>query len=156
MLVDFQADGTWPMVNYKVKRAEKGSARAAEQVFWTRELMLFGPVAKSVSSIARNFFPFQLQKPQHSGAVGYNWEGFGTEREGLGTQDFEANTKLMHSAFSWVELAVVPLEVRKGVEGGAYTRDQLDKTSPSFIGRERHLKGHSWDWIDVVFWLSWG
>ena len=39
----------------------------------------------------------------------------GTEREGLGTQDLEANTELRHSTFARV--AVVPFEVREGMEG---------------------------------------
>ena len=33
MLADFQADGRIPLVNDSVKRAERGSARAAEHVF---------------------------------------------------------------------------------------------------------------------------
>ncbi len=41
----------------------------------------------------------------------------GTESEGLGTQDLEANTELRHLAFSRVESAVVPFEVREGMEG---------------------------------------
>ena len=41
----------------------------------------------------------------------------GTEREALGTLDFEANTELRHSAFSRAESAVVPFEVKKGMEG---------------------------------------
>ena len=42
----------------------------------------------------------------------------GTERNGgLGTQDLEANTELRYSAFSRVKSAVVPFEVREGMEG---------------------------------------
>ena len=41
----------------------------------------------------------------------------GTASEGFGTQDLEANTDLRHSAVSCAELAVVPFEVREGIEG---------------------------------------
>ena len=41
----------------------------------------------------------------------------GTESEGLGTQDLEANTELRHSAFSRAESAVMPFDMREGVEG---------------------------------------
>ena len=46
MLADFQADGRLFIVNDSVKRAKRGSARAAEQVFRTRELMPSGAVAE--------------------------------------------------------------------------------------------------------------
>ena len=83
-----------------MKRAERGSARAAEQIFRKRELMLSSPVAESELRVDRNFSPF-------SGAKGTefrsNWVWhcrMGTKSEELGTQDLEANTELMHSAFS--------------------------------------------------------
>ena len=41
----------------------------------------------------------------------------GTETEGLGTQDLNENTESRHSAFSRTESAVVPFEVREGMEG---------------------------------------
>ena len=41
-----------------MKRAERGYARAAEQVFRTRELMPSGPVAESVSRVERTFSTF--------------------------------------------------------------------------------------------------
>ena len=41
----------------------------------------------------------------------------GTESDGFGTQDLEANTKLRHSAFSCAVSAVWPFEVREGMEG---------------------------------------
>ena len=40
----------------------------------------------------------------------------GAEREGLGTQYFEANTELRHSSFSRASAAML-FEVREGVEG---------------------------------------
>ena len=58
MWADFQADGRLPPVNDRVKRAAKRSARAAEQVFRTHELMPSSPVAESESRVARNFSPF--------------------------------------------------------------------------------------------------
>ena len=41
----------------------------------------------------------------------------GTENEGLWTQDLEAIMELRNSAFSRAELAVMPFEVMKGMEG---------------------------------------
>ena len=43
------------MLNDMVKRAERGSARAAEQDFRTCELILSGPIAESESSVERTF-----------------------------------------------------------------------------------------------------
>ena len=45
-----------------VKRAERGCARAAEQVFRTRVLMPFGPVAESESRVERTFSTFSGAK----------------------------------------------------------------------------------------------
>ena len=41
----------------------------------------------------------------------------GTESDGLGTQDLEANTEFRHSAFSRAVSAVQSFEVREGMEG---------------------------------------
>ena len=54
----------------------------------------------------------------------------GTEREGFGTQDFEANTELRHSAFSQAESAVVPFEVRDIMEGEQTTETDLTRCQP--------------------------
>ena len=40
----------------------------------------------------------------------------GTESEGLGTQDMEANTELRYLAFSRKESPVMPLKEREGME----------------------------------------
>ena len=61
-LVDFQADGRRPMVNDRVKRAERGCARAAEQVFKTCDLMPSCPVAESELRLDRNFSTFSGAK----------------------------------------------------------------------------------------------
>ena len=52
---------------WQVKSAERGSARAAEQVFRPRELMLSGPVAESELRVARNFSAFSGAKDTESG-----------------------------------------------------------------------------------------
>ena len=44
-------------------------------------------------------------------------DGYIERERGFGTQDFEGNTELRRSAFSRAESAVVPFEVRKGMEG---------------------------------------
>ena len=41
----------------------------------------------------------------------------GTENDGFGTQDLEANTEFRHSAFLYAVSAVQPFEVREGMEG---------------------------------------
>ena len=41
----------------------------------------------------------------------------GTESDGFRTQDFDANTEFRHSAFSRAVSAVLPFEVREGMEG---------------------------------------
>ena len=41
----------------------------------------------------------------------------GTESDGFGTQDLEANTEFRHSAFSRAVPAVRPFEVSEGIEG---------------------------------------
>ena len=66
----------------------------------------------------------------------------GIEIEGLGTQDFGANTELMHSTFSRAEPAVVPFEVMEGAH------------TPETEFWETILNAHSWNWMVVVFWLS--
>ena len=53
------------MVNGRVKRAERGRAGAAEQVFRTRELMQSGPVAESESRVARNSSTFSGAKDRN-------------------------------------------------------------------------------------------
>ena len=42
----------------------------------------------------------------------------GTESNGFGKEDLEANTEFRHSAFSRALSAVWPFEVREGMEGG--------------------------------------
>ena len=41
----------------------------------------------------------------------------GTESDGFGTQDLEANTEFGNSAFSHAVSAVPPFEVKEGMEG---------------------------------------
>ena len=40
-----------------------------------------------------------------------------TESDGFRTQDFDANTKFRHSAFSRAVSAVRPFDVKEGMEG---------------------------------------
>ena len=89
---------------------------------------------QSESRVARNVSTFSGAKDAEfrSSCV---WLGMvGTEREELGTQDFEANTELRHSAFLRAESAVGTFEVRKGMGRGEYTRDGFDKVPPGFQG----------------------
>ena len=56
----------------------------------------------------------------------------GTESDGFGTQDLEANTEFRHSAFSHAVSAVQPFEVREGKEG-EYT-PEADLTRSALSG----------------------
>ena len=103
------------MVNDRVKRTEGQNGRAAEQVFRKCEMMPSGLVAVS-RGLPETFPPFQVQKREFRSSW-VQLQYMGTDREGLGTQHFEANTELRNSAFSRVESAEVPLEVRKGMKG---------------------------------------
>ena len=47
-----------------LKRAERGCARATEQVFRNRELIPSGPVAESESRVPETYPPSQVQKTQ--------------------------------------------------------------------------------------------
>ena len=63
--------------NHGVKRAERGSARVAEQIFRTRELMPSGPQQQSQSrGLKEPSLPSQVQATQSLGAVWYNREGW--------------------------------------------------------------------------------
>ena len=62
MLADLQADGIQPCTNDRVKRAERGCARPAEQVSRTCELMQSGPAAESESRVEKAFSTFSGEK----------------------------------------------------------------------------------------------
>ena len=53
----------------------------------------------------------------------------GTESDGFGTQDLEANKEFRHSAFSCAVSAVQPFEEREGMEG--------DHTPETDLSRQR-------------------
>ena len=55
-----------------------------------------GPVAESELRVARNFPPFSGAKDTEFRSNWVRLGRVGTEREGLGTQDFETNTELRH------------------------------------------------------------
>ena len=79
--------------------------------------MLSGPVAESESGVERSFSTFSGAKDTESRNSWVPQGRMGTESEGFGTQDLEANTELRHSAFSHVVLAVQPFGVRARMEG---------------------------------------
>ena len=64
----------------RVKRAERGSARAAEQVFKICELVPSGPLAESESRVARNFSPFSGAKDTEFRISWLGQERMGTAR----------------------------------------------------------------------------
>ena len=61
----------------------------------------------------------------------------GTQSDGFGTQDFEANTEFRHSAFSRAVSAVRPFEVREGVEGEYTPETDLIRCHQDFEEGER-------------------
>ena len=71
------------MVNDRVKRAERGCARAVEQVFRTREMMPSGSVAESESRVERNLLTLSGAKDVESRN---SWEGQG--RMGIEIEEF--------------------------------------------------------------------
>ena len=75
------------MGNDRVKMAERASARAAEQVFRTRELIPSGSVADSESRVPETFPPSRCKR-QHSGVIGYDWEGWVQRVRGVGDTRF--------------------------------------------------------------------
>ena len=56
-----------------MKRAERGSTRAAEHVFRALELMPSGPIAESESRVARNFSTFSGAKDRVQNKKKENW-----------------------------------------------------------------------------------
>ena len=64
----------------------------------------------------------------------------GTESNGFGTQDLEANTELQQSALSRALSAVRPFEVREGMEGERTPETDLIRHHQEFEEGERGLK----------------
>ena len=111
--------------NDRVKRAERGCARAAEQVLRTHELMPFCLIAESESRVERTFSTFSSAKDRIHELLGMGrMDG---ESEGFGTQDLEANTELRQSTFSRTESAVMPFEEREWMEGKHTPETDLTK-----------------------------
>ena len=61
----------------------------------------------------------------------------GSESDGFGTQDLEANTEFRHSAFSRAVSAVQPFEVRDGMEGEHPPETDLTRCHLDLEGEER-------------------
>ena len=61
----------------------------------------------------------------------------GTESDGFGTQDLDANTEFRHSAFSRAVSAVRPFEVREGMEGEHPPETDLIRCHQDFEEGER-------------------
>ena len=61
----------------------------------------------------------------------------GAESDGFGTQDLEANAEFRHSAFSRAVSAVLPFEVREGMEGEHTPETDLLRRHQDFEEGER-------------------
>ena len=76
-----------------------------------------GPVAESESRFDSKLSTLSEEKDTESRDSWVRLGKLGTESDGFQTQDFDANTEFMHSAFSRAVSAVRPFEVREGMEG---------------------------------------
>ena len=76
-----------------------------------------GPVAESESRFDSKLSTLSREKDTESTNSWVRLGQVGTESDGFGTQDLEANTEFRHSAFSHAVSAVRPFEVREGMEG---------------------------------------
>ena len=76
-----------------------------------------GPVAESVSRFDSNLSTLSGEKDTESRDSWVRLGKVGTESDGFGTQELDANTEFRHSVFSRAVSAVQPFEVREGLEG---------------------------------------
>ena len=88
-----------------------------EQVFRKRGLMPSGPVAESELMFDSKLSMLSEEKDTESRDSWVQLGKVGTESDGFGTQDLEANNEFRQSAFSRAVSAVLPFEVREGMEG---------------------------------------
>ena len=85
--------------------------------------MLSGPFAESESRFVSKLSTLSGEKDTESRNSWVRLGDVGTESDGFGTQDLEANIEFRHSAISHAVSAVWPFEVR---ERGTYTRNRFD------------------------------
>ena len=76
-----------------------------------------GPVAEFESRFDSKLTTLSGEKDTESRNSWVRLDKVGTESDGFGTQDLEANTEFRHSAFSCAMSAVRPFEVREEMEG---------------------------------------
>ncbi len=76
-----------------------------------------GPVAESQSRFDSKLPTLSGEKNTESRNSWVRLCKVGTESNGFRPQDLDANTEFRHSAFSRVVSAVLPFEVREGMEG---------------------------------------
>ena len=76
-----------------------------------------GPVTESESRFASKLSTLLGEKDTESRNSWVRPGKVGTESDGFGTQDAEANTEFRHIVFSSAVSAVQPFEVREGMEG---------------------------------------
>ena len=114
-----------------------------EQVFRTRGLMPSGPVAECESQFESKFSTLSRERDTESRNSWVRLGKVGSESDGFGTQDLEANTEFRHSAFSRAVSAVRPFEVREGMEG--------EHTPETDLTRCHHdlQEGHRFESSDV-------
>ena len=74
-----------------MRRAERGCARAAEQVLRTHELIPSGPVAESELMVARNLSTLSGVKYTEFRSSWLRLGRVGTESKGLGTKDLDGD-----------------------------------------------------------------
>ena len=75
------------------------------------------PVAESESRFDSKLSTLSEEKDTEYSDSWVQLGKVGTESDGFWTPDFDANTEFRHSAFSRAVSAVLPFEVREGMEG---------------------------------------
>ena len=99
--------------------------------------MLSRPVAESESRLDSKLSTFSGEKDTESRNSWVRLGKVGTESNGFGTQDLEANTEFRHSAFLRAVPAVRPFEVREGMEGEQTPETDLTRCHQDLEERDR-------------------
>ena len=96
-----------------------------------------GPVAESESRFDSKLSTLSGEKDTEPQNSRVRLGKVGTESDGFGTQDLEANTEFRHSAFSPAVSAVRPFQVREGMEGEQTPETDLTRHHQDLEERDR-------------------
>ena len=130
-------------------------SKSSRAGFRTRGLMPSGPVAESEWRFDSKLSTLSGEKDTESKDSWVRLGKVGRESDGFWTQDLEANTEFIHSAFSHAVSAVQPFEVREGMEGEHTPETDLTRCHHD-LEEEETFESSDSRLEDVVFWLSRG